>query len=211
MKIRWRGHASFVIEAAGKQIVTDPFNAELGYPLKPIEADMVTVSHDHWDHNAVDTISGAPRLIKGIGIQDIDGITFKGIGCFHDRNQGRDRGKNTIFKITAEGINLVHLGDLGHTLTAAQIQEIGETDILFIPVGGKFTIDAAEAIETVQDLKPKIVIPMHFSTPHLSFALAPLEQFTTHFDRVIKKPALEITAEDLGVEMKVIVLDYLSS
>ncbi len=211
MKIRWRGHASFVIQAAGKQIITDPFNAELGYPLKPIEADMVMVSHVHWDHNAVETISGSPRIIKGTGIHDIDGITVKGIGCFHDRNQGRDRGKNTIFKIAAEGINLVHLGDLGHLLTAGQIQDIGETDILCIPVGGKFTIDAADAVKTVQALKPKIVIPMHFSTPHLSFALAPLEQFTTHFDQVIKKPALEVTAEELGAEMRVIVLDYLSS
>jgi len=211
MKIRWRGHASFVIQAAGKQIITDPFNSKLGYPLKPITADLVTVSHDHWDHNAVETISGSPRIIRGTGTHEIDGVTVKGIPCFHDQNQGRDRGMNTIFKITAEGITLVHLGDLGHPLTAGQIQDIGENDILCIPVGGIFTIDAAAAIKTVQALRPKIVIPMHFSTPHLSFELAPLEQFTTHFDHVIKKPALEVTAEDLGAEMKVIVLDYLSS
>src|SRR5665647_2296524 len=107
MKIWWRGHASFLIEAEGKRIVTDPFNAELGYPLTPLEADLVTVSHEHWDHNAVETIGGQPQIIRGIGSFQVGGIEIKGIAAHHDRSQGRDRGANTIFKIITEGLNIV--------------------------------------------------------------------------------------------------------
>ena len=139
MQIRWRGHASFLIEAAGKRIITDPFNAELGYPLEPIAADLVTVSHDHWDHNAIETISGQPQIIRGTGAVRADGIQIVGIAAYHDRNRGRERGPNTIFKMTAEGLTVVHLGDLGHILSADQVKEIGAVDILLLPIGGKYT------------------------------------------------------------------------
>lgn len=211
MKITWRGHASFLIEAGGKRIITDPFNAELGYPLKPIAADLITLSHGHWDHSAVETISGSPHIIRGMGEHREDGIIFKGIASWHDRNKGGERGSNTIFKISAEGINLVHLGDLGHLLSTGQVQEIGPVDILLIPVGGTFTINAAEALKVIKQLDPRIVIPMHFSTPHLSFKLAPLEEFTSQFDQVIKKPTLEVQADGLGEGLRVMVLDYLCS
>jgi L-ascorbate metabolism protein UlaG (beta-lactamase superfamily) len=210
VKIRWRGHASFLIETDGKRIVTDPFNAELGYPLTPLEADLVTVSHEHWDHNAVETIGGQPQVIRGTGAFTAGGIDFKGIATFHDRHQGRERGPNTVFKISAEGLKLVHLGDLGEMLSAEQVQEIGAVDILLLPVGGRYTIDAVEAIQVVKLLQPQIVIPMHFATPHLSFALAPLEEFTAHYDKIIKKPCLEVHLPDLAQGLKIIVLDYIS-
>jgi len=210
VKIRWRGHASFLIEAEGKQIVTDPFNAELGYLLTPLEADLVTVSHEHWDHNAVETIGGHPQVIRGTGTVTAGGIDFKGIATFHDRHQGRERGPNTVFKISAEGLNLVHLGDLGHMLSTEQVQAIGAVDVLLLPVGGRYTIDAAEAVQVVKLLQPQIVIPMHFATAHLSFTLAPLEEFTTHYDKIIKKPYLEVHLPELGQGLKIIVLDYLS-
>jgi L-ascorbate metabolism protein UlaG (beta-lactamase superfamily) len=210
VKIRWRGHASFLIEAEGKKIVTDPFNAELGYPLAPLEADLVTVSHEHWDHNAVETIGGQPQVIRGPGASTVGGIDFKGIATFHDRSRGRERGPNTVFKIFAEGLNLVHLGDLGHILSTEQVREIGTVDILLLPVGGRYTLDAAEAIQVVNLLQPKIVIPMHFATPHLSFALAPLEEFTSHYDQIIKKPYLEVHSQELGQRLRIIVLEYLS-
>lgn len=209
MKIYWRGHASFIIQAEGKTIVTDPFDANLGYPLNPIKADIVTISHEHWDHNAVETVQGHPRIIRGIGTVDIDGIKIKGIASFHDHKGGRERGTNTIFKIIAGGISLVHLGDLGHPLDAAQVEQIGHVDILLLPVGGVYTIDAGEADALVRVLRPTIVVPMHFSTPHLSFSLAPLEQFTSYYDEIIKKPYLEAEREDLKGPARVVVLDYL--
>lgn len=210
MKIWWRGHASFIIETAGKRIITDPFNDKLGYPMAPLTAELVTVSHEHWDHDAVETIQGHPQIIRGTGTTTLDGITIQGIASFHDHKGGRERGPNTIFKVTAEDLRLVHLGDLGHPLTAVQLEEIGAVDILMVPVGGTYTIDAREALALVEELQPKIVIPMHFSTPHLSFSLAPLEQFTSAFDQVIKKPSLEIGRQDISDHLKVIVLDYLS-
>lgn len=209
MKIKWRGHASFLIEAESKKIITDPFNESYGYPLNPVVADIVTVSHEHGDHNAVETVSGQPRIIRGSGIVTMEGIIIKGIASFHDMHEGRERGQNTIFKISTGGIDLVHLGDLGHVLSAQQVQEIGEVDILLLPIGGRYTIDAGEASQIVSLLQPRVVIPMHFGTPHLSFELAPLEEFTSRYDRIIKKPSLEFQASDLGTEMKIIVLDYL--
>lgn len=211
MKIWWRGHSSFIIETEGKRIVTDPFDDKLGYPLKPLKADIVTVSHDHWDHNAVETIQGRPRVIRDIGSTDIDGIRLEGIASFHDQKAGRKRGPNIIFKITAEGLTLVHLGDLGHSLDRAQIEQIGYVDILLVPVGGTYTIDAGEAQALVTELRPKIVVPMHFSTPHLSFSLAPLERFTSYYDQMIKKPYLETSTGEIGSQTRIIVLDYLSS
>ena len=210
MKIKWRGHASFLIEAGSKKIITDPFHEEYGYPMKHVVADIVTVSHEHRDHNAVETVAGQPRIIRGFGtVVTNDGIIIKGIASFHDMHQGRERGQNTIFKISTEGINLVHLGDLGQPLSAGQVQEIGKVDILLLPIGGRYTIDAAEASQIVSLLQPRVVIPMHFGTPHLSFKLAPLEEFTARYDKIIKKPSLEFQASDLGQEMKIIVLDYL--
>ncbi len=209
MKIRWRGHASFLIETGGQRIVTDPFNAEVGYPMVPLEADIVTVSHEHWDHNAVESIGGDPLVIKGVGAREVEGIFLHGIDSCHDINQGRDRGANTIFKISAEGIHVVHLGDLGHPLSAEQVAEIGQVDILLVPVGGTFTIDSQGAVTVANLLQPRIVIPMHYATPHLSFELAPVEGFTSQYDLVVKKPYLEVQAADLGAEMRIVVLDYL--
>jgi L-ascorbate metabolism protein UlaG (beta-lactamase superfamily) len=209
VNIRWRGHASFIIETDGKSLVTDPFNEQLGYPLSPIVADIVTISHEHWDHNAVETISGQPQVCRGTGLTKLGNISIKGIASYHDNHQGRERGANTIFKISSEAINLVHLGDLGQLLSAQQVQEIGEVDILLLPVGGKFTINAEEAYQIVSLLQPKIVIPMHFATAHLSFVLAPLEEFATRYDQIIKKPSLEVHSTDLETDMKIIVLDYL--
>ncbi len=209
MKIKWRGHASFIIETDSKTIITDPFNETYGYPLNPVTADIITVSHDHGDHNAVATIAGEPRIIRNSGTVVVEGIIITGIKSFHDMHQGRERGPNTIFKIAAEGIDLVHLGDLGEILSAAQVQAIGKVDILLLPVGGRYTIDAGEAAQIVSLLQPRVVIPMHFGTPHLSFKLAPLEEFTAGYDRIIKKPSLDIKASDLNQEMKIVVLDYL--
>lgn len=210
MKIRWRGHASFFIETGGVSIITDPFNKELGYPLSSEKADIITISHEHWDHNASETVEGDPQIIRGSGEFKVKDLLIKGIKSYHDKNEGKDRGSNTIYKICSEGISLLHLGDLGHILSPDQLKEIGYVDLLLLPVGGTFTIDAAEAEQIVESLKPKVVIPMHFNTPHLSFELAPVEDFTSRYEKVIKKAFVEIYKEDLTGEMKIIILDYLS-
>ncbi len=211
MKIWWRGHACFYIEAAGHKIVTDPYDVDLGYPLFRTRADIVTISHDHWDHNAVESVLGNPQVVEDTDIIEVAGVQIKGIASFHDAHGGRERGPNTIFRISAEGLALVHLGDLGHMLTERQIEEIGRVDVLLVPVGGIYTIDARQAVSVVSELQPKVVIPMHYNTLHLSFPLASVEEFTFHYDHIIKKPSLEIQAGQLAFPTRVIVLDYLSS
>lgn len=211
MKITWLGHASFIINTLGKNIITDPFDDQVGYPVYNQEVDYATISHSHWDHDAAHVLKGEPHIIDTLGEHNYDGINFKGIASYHDPEQGSLRGSNIIFKIIAEDINVVHLGDLGHLLDEEQIQEIGTVDILLIPVGGTFTIDAKAALTIVRDLKPKLIIPMHYKTPHLSFELAPVEDFISKFEIITKKPYLEINKADLGnKENEVIVLDYLS-
>lgn len=207
MKISWRGHASFLIEVEGKRIVTDPFPERIGLPLKPLAADFVTLSHEHWDHNAFDTVAGKPQIIRGT--LDAGTIKFRGIPVFHDKHQGQERGSNTVIKISAAGLNVVHLGDLGHVLTPEQVEKIGRVDILLIPVGGRYSIDAGEAVQVVDQLQSRIVIPMHFSMPGVSVNLAALENFTGRYDQVIKKPFLEIDNSQPGDDLRIIVLDYL--
>ncbi|MEN6327953.1 MAG: MBL fold metallo-hydrolase [Syntrophomonas sp.] len=210
MKIQWLGHASFIIETQGKRIITDPFDKKYGYPLCSQEVDIATVSHEHLDHNAVHELQGSPRVIRGPGSFVLDEITIKGIHSFHDKFQGKNRGSSIMYKIYSEGLNLLHLGDLGQqTLTNGQLAEIGEVDILLIPVGGNYTIDAKDALTIVKQINPCIIVPMHFRTAHVTIDLAPVEAFTCQFERCVKKAYLELNKQDLSAEPLVIVLDYL--
>ena len=210
MKIHWLGHASFLIKTGDKTIIMDPFDEEVGYEIYDKEVDYVTVSHDHWDHKGEHLLKGEPAIIDTVGDFVYPDVSFTGFASYHDKEQGSLRGTNIIFRVAAEGINLVHLGDLGHLLSEEQMKVLGEVDILLIPVGGTFTIDAKEAYELVNKLKPQVVIPMHYQTPHLSFQLAPVEDFTRRFDQVVKKPYLEVNKDSLAAENKIITLDYLS-
>lgn len=209
MKIKWLGHASFLIETQEKRIITDPFDEKTGYQVLPQAVDIATISHEHWDHNAVHVLLGNPQVIRGPGNFDLNGISIKGIHSFHDKNQGKNRGSNTMYKISSEGINLLHLGDLGQILTSDQLKDLDNVDILLIPVGGNYTIDAGDALTVVKQINPRIVVPMHFKTPHVTINLAPVEAFTCQFDRCVKKSQLELNKEDLNQEPLVIVLDYL--
>ncbi len=210
MKISWLGHASFLIESGGKKLITDPFNEKLGYPPYDEEVDIATVSHEHWDHSATDILKGNPVVVKGTGEFNVGGFQIIGFSTFHDKSSGKKRGINTVYKICIEGINLLHMGDLGHLLSPEQYLGLGKVDLLLLPVGGVYTVDADEAYQIVKAINPAVVIPMHFNTPHLCFKLDPVEQFTSKFDQVIKQPFLEITADKLPEQVEIIVLDYTS-
>jgi len=165
MKIKWLGHASFLITSeSGTKIVTDPYVVRGGLQYGEIEeaADIVTVSHQHGDHNNVAAVRGNPEVIQGIGSQQVKGIDFNGIPSYHDTAGGGQRGTNTIFCFEIDGIRVCHLGDLGHHLGDKEINALGKVDILLIPVGGFYTIDARVATETCQQLLPKVIIPMHY-------------------------------------------------
>lgn len=143
-------------------VVTDPFDASVGFKFPKVEADMVTISHDHQDHNQKQLVGGKPYVIDGPGEYEVKGVSVLGLQTFHDEVQGQKRGLNTVYRIEFEGISLSHLGDLGHPLSSGQLAELNGVDVLFIPVGGVYTIGPKRAVEVISQVEPKIVIPMHY-------------------------------------------------
>ncbi|KUK13642.1 MAG: MBL fold metallo-hydrolase [Synergistetes bacterium] len=211
MRIEWLGHACFFIETKdGVRIITDPYDPTLGYTPIPYEADIVLVSHDHFDHNYVDGVKGKPHVVMTPELRTVKGVSISGVELFHDKSGGRERGKNIAFIIDTDGLRLVHLGDLGHVPSPAQLASFGSVDILFIPVGGFYTIDGAEAKKILAELKPKIAIPMHFKTPVLNFPISGVEPFISGLSNVevLDRSWLEVDAYTLPKETKVIVMQY---
>ena len=195
MKVKWLGHASFLISSdAGIKIITDPYPQGSGLSYTPVKetVDIVTVSHDHFDHNCVSSLPGQPEVITGSGAKNVKGIQFKGIATHHDESQGKERGNNTIFCFSVDGVKLCHLGDLGHRLDKTQINEIGEADILFIPIGGFYTIDSKMAGMVMDDLKPAVAIPMHCKTAKCNWPLNTIEDFMSGKNNVNKTNSSEI-------------------
>jgi len=180
MKIKWLGHACFLITSKdGTRVITDPYAVGGGINYSPIKetADVVVVSHEHGDHSNVSAVQGKPEVIKGEGIKIAKSVQFRGIASYHDASQGEQRGTNTVFCFTIDNIRLCHLGDLGHVLSSEQVSKINAVDILFVPVGGFYTIDASVASQVCEQLKPNIVIPMHFKTPKCDYPIAGVEDF----------------------------------
>ena len=211
MNITWFGHAAFLIEAGGVKIVTDPYDGSVGYGPITTPADIVTVSHGHGDHNNVQALKGNPRQVKADGTTNIRGITFRGIATSHDDAKGADRGKNTIFVIETEGLSICHAGDLGHLLTAEQVNAVGKVDILLLPVGGTFTIDALQATRVADDLNPKLVVPMHYKTEVLNFPITGVEPFLEGKNNVRYQHSsrIEVSGRTLPTAREIVVLDHL--
>jgi L-ascorbate metabolism protein UlaG (beta-lactamase superfamily) len=181
MKIKYLGHAAFVITSdAGLKIITDPYAAEPGvldYGEINEPADIVTVSHGHFDHSNVAAVRGNPEVARRAGRSVVKGVEVKGVASYHDDAGGRMRGGNLIFCFALDGVAVCHLGDLGHRLDAQQLKEIGRVDILLIPVGGVFTIDAGAATVVCDQLKPGVIIPMHYKTAKGLAGIAGVEEF----------------------------------
>jgi len=198
MKVKWLGHACFLITSQeGLRVITDPYAVGGGIDYSPIKetADVVVVSHDHGDHNNASTVQGKPEVVKGSGKKSVKGIQFRGVATSHDASQGQQRGLNTVFCFAIDDVKLCHLGDLGHVLSSGQITEIGAVDILFVPVGGFFTIDALVASQVCDQLKPTIVIPMHFKTPKCAYPIAGVEDFLKGKKNIRKVGSSEVEFE----------------
>jgi L-ascorbate metabolism protein UlaG (beta-lactamase superfamily) len=214
MKITWLGHAAFLLETGGSKIVTDPYDHNddrINYGPITMPVDIVTISHDHADHNYTKELKGNPQKVKGSGTHEVKGLTFTGIETHHDPTKGSQRGGNTIFVIGVEGMNVCHAGDLGHTLSGDTIQAIGPVDILLIPVGGFYTIDAAEATKVMEALNPALVIPMHFKTEVLDFPITGVEPFFQGKPNVRRQGSAEIqvTKETLPEKREIVILEHL--
>jgi L-ascorbate metabolism protein UlaG (beta-lactamase superfamily) len=217
MDITYLGHASFKIRGRKASVVTDPYNSSVGFSYPRVSADVVTVSHNHPDHNDYKSVSGTSRRDKPFIIQypgeyEVSGISVFGIPSFHDANTGQDRGRNTMYLIQIDDVAVVHLGDLGHILTDKQVEAVGDVDVLLLPVGGIYTIGAKEAVEIVNQLQPAYVIPMHFRTKRHSKKtfgeLSTVDDFINEagYDQVEFTKKLSISKTQLPGEMEVIVL-----
>jgi L-ascorbate metabolism protein UlaG (beta-lactamase superfamily) len=216
MKIKWYGHAAFLITSdQGVKIITDPYESgayggQLAYGKIKDQADIVLTSHDHADHNDSKSLPGSPEIVKGSGSKTLKGISIKGISTFHDSSKGSERGANTIFTFSVDGMKVCHLGDLGHILAEKELAEIGPVDILFIPVGGYFTIDPKEATRVAEQIQPKVLIPMHFKTTKCGFPIAPLEDFLKGKPNPRRPKSSEVPFDKASLprKMEIVVLEH---
>ena len=210
MDISWLGHSCFRIKGAQATIITDPYSPDLGYSLGKPTARIVTVSHQHPGHSYVQGIGGEPRLVMGPGEYEISGVLIIGMTTFHDGEEGRKRGKNAAYLMEVDEVSVCHLGDLGHVLTARQVEELENVDVLLLPVGGISTINAPMAAEVVRQLEPKVVVPMHYKTEALNWELEPVDRFLKEMGvkEVNSTPKLSFTKANLPIGTQVFLLDY---
>ncbi len=211
MKVKWLGHASFLITSdKGTRIITDPYKT--GGPLKYGEikesADVVTVSHEHSDHNNVDSVSGQPKVFKGGAPLEVKGVKFTSVSTYHDENKGKDRGPNAIICMEMDGMRLCHLGDLGHPLSPQEIAQVGKVDILLVPVGGFFTINAVVASDVSAKLKPRVIIPMHFKNDRCAYPIVGVEDFLKNKENAttMNTSEVEFKADKLPTAIQIMVL-----
>ena len=200
MDIKYLGHSSFFIKSKEAKLVTDPFDPQMvGLKFPKVEADIVTVSHQHKDHNQAQLVVGTPLIIDMPGEFEKKSIRILGFQTFHDKQKGAERGENIAYKIEGEGISLLHCGDLGLVWDDSFIDQIGEINVLLIPVGGVYTIDVTQAVTIVKDVEPSIVIPMHYLVPGLQRELDPVTKFLKEMglDEAAAQPKLTITPASL--------------
>ena len=218
MTIQWFGQACFKITSKSINgdvvLITDPYSNKYGLKKPKLLADIITISHDHEDHNDYQAIKTSanvvnPFIVKGPGEYEFMGIFIYGIPSYHDNERGAQRGQNTIYVISAEGITITHLGDIGEReLTAAQLEYVEDSDILLIPVGGKYTVDGKEAAKLVSQIEPRIVIPMHYKIPGLNLDLDTADKFIKEIGNNKEElDKLKISKKDLPQEeTKLIIL-----
>ena len=218
MDIKYIGHSSFFIRTRDAKIVTDPFSpASVGLKYPKQEADLVTISHPHDDHNYLEGIKGEPLVIDWPGEFEKSKVRIFGFQTYHDKKQGAERGLNTMFKFEADDISILHCGDLGHMIDDATIEAIGTVDILIIPTGGVYTVSAQDAAKIVSDIEPAMVIPMHYQQEGMNQEVYAnvqrVEDFLKEIGAADTQPVekLTIKKEDLNPDdMKVVVLSISS-
>ncbi len=210
MEITWLGHSSFRIKGKDVTIVTDPAPKTMGYNPGRVTADVITISHGHPGHSFIEGVSDTPKVLQRPGEYEIGNALIRAIPTYHDSERGAKLGKNIIYRIEIDQVLICHLGDLGHTLTPDQMGELTGVEILFVPVGGKSSLDGASAAQMVRLLEPRIVIPMHFKTPTSTADLDTAERFLKEMgtDALQSQPKLLVTKTTLPPNTQVILLEH---
>lgn len=214
MEITYLGQSSFKIKTKNSIVITDPFDSKMvGLKFEKQEANIVTISHHHTDHDNLAAVGGVVKVIDGPGEYDIADVSIRGFKTFHDASEGKERGKNTIYVIEEGGVKVLHLGDLGHKLSESLIKELGSIDVMMIPVGGVYTLNGKEAVEVVRQIEPTITVPMHFKVeamnPELAKDMESADPFLSELGgRVERMQKLSLKAADLiNEEAHVVVLE----
>lgn len=213
MEVRWLGYSCFELTGKKARIITDPYSEEIGYQFPLLEAGIVTVSHHHCGHDNSRAVGGNPKIIDKAGEYEISDTFIAGLDSYHDNNSGKTRGRNIIYTIEADGLVICHLGDLGHTLNDRQMEYLGGIDILFVPVGGVTTLDAAGATQIIRQLEPRIVIPMHYLTQGLKRELDSVDRFLKEIGsgEIRPRPKLNISKTGLPESTEVVLLERVAS
>jgi L-ascorbate metabolism protein UlaG (beta-lactamase superfamily) len=213
LKLTWLGHSSFRLEeSTGTSVVTDPFHPYVGYEMPNVEADIVTISHGHQDHSYLSAISGNPTVIRNAGFYEIGGVHMLAQKSFHDESKGAERGSNLLFKFRMDGVEVCHMGDVGEECSVMLVESIMPVNVLLIPVGGKYTIDAEQAKEYVDRIMPDVVIPMHYKTKDCDFDIDKVNEFLSLFEDddivYVDSNTVEFDRADFdGESTKVLVLE----
>ncbi|SRR5581483_10277415 len=209
MEIDWFGLSCIRIRSREATLIADPYEKNIGLKFPRPRADIVTISHNHKGHDNVDGVAGNPKVIQGPGEYEISSVFVTGVQTYHDKRGGRDRGKNTAYAINIEGINICHLGDLGHIPTQAQADAIGDVDLLLVPVGGGNALNASDAAEVVSLFEPAIVIPIHYRVPELTIKLDGVDKFVKEMGTKAPAPveSLNVKRDGLPKETQLVLLD----
>lgn len=178
MKMEWIGHACFRMTAEdGTVVITDPYDEGVGINMLPLAANLVTMSHEHHDHNETRMIVGAPRIVRGTQEAAVGGVTARAVASFHDDVRGEKRGPNAIRIFDIDGLKVVHMGDQGCMPDENVLAAIADADVMMIPAGGTYTVDAQGAKAIIERARPQCVIPMHVKTAHCGYPIAPVTEF----------------------------------
>ncbi|MFN8471818.1 MAG: MBL fold metallo-hydrolase [Anaerolineae bacterium] len=214
MEISWLGYSAFRIKSRDGFVVQDPYSGKtLGVPsIARTTADIVTISHEHAGHNNADAVKGDPYVVRGPGEYEVKGIFVFGIPTYHDAKKGAVHGSNTVYVLDTEEMRVCHLGDLGHIPTQTQAEGIGSVDVLFVPVGGGNALTPSQAVEVINMLDPRIVIPMHYSMEGEDGKLEKLDKFLRAMGmeekEVSHQDTLKVTKKDLPEDgTQVVVLE----
>lgn len=211
LEITWYGHSMFAVSGGGLAVVVDPVPPEVGYRYEPVSADIVLVTHGHFDHSYLAGVTGDPGVIDDSGPHKIGGVDVTGIASFHDPRRGEERGGNVIYTWEQAGFRLAHFGDLGDVPGAGDLDSLHGLHLAMIPVGGVYTIDGGQAALLAADISPGVVIPMHFATPDCVIPLDPIDSFSSSFDgpvrEIIERP-LSITIGEIPPATEAWILPY---